>query len=196
MGSPNKQKLFAQMSGAEIRNWKLSFSLSFLLSFSLWNVRQTARAASLLDTIKWTADIIAAMSQPPLRRREKKKPQQHTNQRLCARIPTSHPNKSWEPPVALEASHLHRPTRVTGCDRTSKTPPASPRPPRSPPPHPRAWHLSHSVALYHAAGRDFKRKLGVRGLVAAAGVERPRGRRRRRSGSFFSWTFVLFFFSI
>lgn len=61
-----------------------------------------------------------------------KKKQQHTNQRLCARIPTSHPNKSWEPPVALEASHLHRPTRVTGCDRTSKTPPASPRPPPQP----------------------------------------------------------------
>lgn len=56
-------------------------------------------------------------------KKKKKKP--------CARFPTSHPNMSPQPRVALKASHLHRPTRVTGCDRTCKTP--SRRHPPAPP---------------------------------------------------------------
>lgn len=45
-----------------------------------------------------------------------------------------------------------------------------PRPPTNP--IPRARHLPHSVALHHAAGWDFKRRLGsgVRGRALAAGV--------------------------
>lgn len=132
------------MSGAEIRNWKLSFSLSFLLSFSLWNVRQTARAASLLDTIKWTADIIAAMSQPPLRRREKKPPN-NTRINGCARESRPHTQTShgshqspsrrlistgqpgWQGAIGHPRHHplhpgppaAHHPTRGLGICRTA-----------------------------------------------------------------------------
>lgn len=133
------------------------------------------------------------MSQPSLRRREKK--QQHMNQRLCARIPKLTPEQvmgATSRPRGVSSPPANPGDRVrSDIQDTTRFTPA----PRSPPPHPRAWHLSHSVALYHAAGRDFKRKLGVRGLVAAAGVERRRGRRRRRSGSFFSWPFFKILFN-
>lgn len=104
--------------------------------------RRWPSAASQLDAIKWTVGVIAAMSRLPL---------------PCARIPTSHPDKSAQPRVALKACHLHRPT---GCDRTGETPNRYTEPLLPPTKLTTAgFGICRTASdLDHAAGPDFKRK--------------------------------------
>lgn len=102
--------------------------------------------------------------------------------RLCARIPNSHPNKTSEPLVALKPCHLHRPTRVTGCDRTPQHGPFPSFP--GPPTHPRAWHLSHSVALDRAAGREKARGQAPGAYCQAGAQTRPL---EAKVGKFLCW---------